>query len=283
MKLISKGFLFVNIFILCSACKRGNVNIDRKIEKYFVENKVKGSFGMFDNGHGQFYIYDYNAYKDSAYLPSGTYNIINALIALETGVATNDSTTIPWDGIKTFNNLLNKDLTLSQAFALNSQAHFSTLAKTIGPNYMAKYLDSIKIGNYKLMVEDTATFSKNIDQFWLNNNLKVKPDELLGLVKKLYFSQLPGLQKRSHEIVTKIMLQQKQDTTFSLSYKTGLGISNNNQQVAWVTGWVEENHHPYFFVLNLITTDLTRSDLETTSIKMIREILTEKGFFKGKK
>ena len=283
MRIFVTSFLFIIGCVFFATCKRGNVNIDRSIAKYLINNNLKGSFGMFDNGHGQFYIYDYNGYKDSAYLPATTFNMVNALIALETGVATNDSTIIPWDGIKTNNELLNKDLMLSEIFKLNSTAHFSTLAKTIGPNYMRKYLDSIKIGNYKAVTDDTATFNKNIDQFWLNNNLKVKPDEMLGFVKKLYFSQLRGFQKRSHQIVTKMMLQEKLDTTFSLSYKTGIGVSYNNQQVSWVAGWVEENHHPYFFVLNLVSTDVTRKDLDVTAVKIIKKILTEKGFFKGKK
>lgn len=28
-------------------------------------------------------------------------------------------------------------------------------------------------------------------------------------------------------------------------------ILENGKQLAWVAGWIEENKHPYFFVLNL--------------------------------
>ena len=36
-----------------------------------------------------------------------------------------------------------------------------------------------------------ARITTRIDTFWLDNSLKVTPDEELGLVKRLYFRQLP--------------------------------------------------------------------------------------------
>ena len=47
-----------------------------------------------------------------------------------------------------------------------------------------------------------------IDSFWLNNHLKITPDEQLGLVKRLYFNQLP-FYNRTQEIVRKVMLERR--------------------------------------------------------------------------
>ena len=37
---------------------------------------------------------------------------------------------------------------------------------------------------------------------------------------------------------------------YQLSYKTGWG-PNDKASAAWIVGWIEENKHPYFFVLQL--------------------------------
>ena len=46
---------------------------------------------------------------------------------------------------------------------------------------------------------------KDIDSFWLNNDIKITADEQLGLVKRLYFDQLPFF-KSYQEVVKRAML-----------------------------------------------------------------------------
>jgi hypothetical protein len=88
-----------------------------------------------------------------------------------------------------------------------------------------------------------------VDSFWLNNSLKITPDEQLGLVKALYFNKLP-FHKGNQETVKKAMLFEDRPE-YKLYYKTGWGFSENGNNIGWVVGWIEENGHPYFFVLNL--------------------------------
>ena len=118
-----------------------------------------------------------------------------------------------------------------------------------------------------------------VDSFWLNNSLLVTPDEQLGLVKKLYFGQLP-FQKRTQEIVKKVMLQTV-NTQYAMSYKTGLSYKKNGQAIAWVIGWIEENKHPYFFVLQM--EGAANVDLKKARLSVLNAILKEQGFFEGKR
>jgi beta-lactamase class D len=46
-------------------------------------------------------------------------------------------------------------------------------------------------------------------------------------------------------------------------------------------GWIEENRHPYFFVLNIESPD-PNTDTMKIRKKMLRDILEKLGFFKGK-
>jgi beta-lactamase class D len=69
---------------------------------------------------------------------------------------------------------------------------------------------------------------------------------------------------------------------YKLSYITGTGTRENGTQLGWVMGYIEENHHPYFFVLNIELSD-KNTDIPNVLLKMLKDILGEKGFMKGVK
>jgi beta-lactamase class D len=230
---------FISLFIV--ACSPNNVTEDNKLEKYFKEYNVQGTFGVFDNNKGDFTIYNLSRYKDSAYLPASTFKIVNALIGLQTGAITNEKMVIKWDGkIRSIADW-NKDLTMQEAFKTSAVPYFQEVARRIGKDTMQIWLDSLGYGTKKM--------NSSIDSFWLDNTLKITPDEQLGLVKKLYFDQLP-FSKTTHEKVKELMVQEK-NANYTLSYKTGWGTKENGKALGWVVGWVEENKHPHFFVLNV--------------------------------
>jgi len=118
-----------------------------------------------------------------------------------------------------------------------------------------------------------------IDSFWLDNSMKISAAEQQGLVKKLYFDDLPFF-RTYQEMVKRAMLFEN-ETAYRLAYKTGWGFTEKGHSLGWVVGWIEENNHPYFFVLNIESPD---HDLDIGSIrmKMLKEILKQLGFFEGK-
>jgi beta-lactamase class D len=119
-----------------------------------------------------------------------------------------------------------------------------------------------------------------IDTFWLDNSLKIKPDEQLGLVKRLYFNQLP-FHRINHEIVKRAMLFED-NTNYKLSYKTGWGFKENGNSIGWMVGWIEENKHPYFFVLNIETPD-RHADIPGIRLRIVKGILQQLEFMQGKR
>lgn len=271
----------VFIIISFAACTPNNVITDDSLKKYFDENKVTGTFGLFDNGQGKFTVYNLDRYKDSTYLPASTFKIVDALIGIQTGKISGEKMVIPWDGvIRKFPggdtaNAWNKDLTMEEAFKVSAVPYYQEIARRIGKDTMQHWLDTLGYGSrYKKF-----TISNNIDTFWLDNTLKVTPDEQLGLVKKLYFNQLP-FQGRPQDIVKKAMLQEN-NANYKLSYKTGWAFTENGNALGWMTGWIEENQHVYFFVLNI------EGPHETDMIKVrkniLEGILKQLGFFEGKK
>lgn len=258
MKKLLLVFSVVGIF---AACSPNNIQENKEIGKYFDSAGVTGTFALFNNGGGDFVIYDINRYKDSAYSPASTFKIVHSLIALETGVISDEKMTIQLDSV----------VTMESAFKNSIVPYYQEVARRIGKDTMQRWLDSLQYGNH--------TIGKSVDSFWLNNTLKLTPDEQLGIVKQLFFNQLP-FQKRTHEIVKRLMLQES-NANYQLSYKTGLTYRENGNQIAWVVGWIVENKHPYFFVLNL--EGPANIPMVETRLSLLKKILSNQGFLEGKR
>ena len=267
------GLGFVTAFSI--SCSPNNVEEDSSLQKYFDEHRVTGTFALYNNATGMFTIYELKRYKDSAYLPASTFKIVNSLIAIETGRVKDDSTVIEWNGQPSRIAACNENLPMYKAFRNSCLPWFQELARRIGKDTMQKELDSLGYGQrYEKPV------IKKIDSFWLDNSLKVTPDEQLGLLIDLYFQKLP-FQPRTQRIVKQMMLMED-NSNYKLSYKTGWGDRENGNGIGWIEGWIEENRHPYFFVLQIESTD-PKADIVSIRMKMLKDILRQYGFFQGTK
>lgn len=263
-------FLFLFLAFLLAACSSNNITTDNSLKKYFDEQKSDGCFALFNNGTGQFTIYNLPRYRDSAFLPASTFKIINALIGLQTGVITNDSMIIKWDGVVRPVPEWNQDLSMYRAFRYSAVPYFQEVARRIGKDTMQHWLDSLSYGTKKIKTR--------IDTFWLDNSLTITPDEELGVVKRLYFNQLPFFNAYQATVKKAMLFEDKPQ--YALYYKTGLGTKPDGRPLAWVVGWIEENRHPYFFVLNMEIKDAS-INLQEARMTALRNILTQLGFFKG--
>jgi beta-lactamase class D len=260
------------VWVALSGCSLNNVTEDSDLKTFFDSARVRGCFGLFDNGKGQFTIYNLKRFRDSSYLPASTFKIVNSLIGIQTGVISNEKMVIKWDSVKRWNPDWNKDLSMEEAFRVSAVNYYQEVARRIGHNQMKKWIDTLSYGNKDI--------SGPVDSFWINNHLKITPDEELGLVKKLYFGQLPFF-NRTQEIVRKVMLRES-NSNYRLSYKTGWGESSEGHEIGWVVGWIEENNHPFFFVLNIESLD-RHIDMMSVRMNILRGILGKLGFFEGKK
>jgi beta-lactamase class D len=265
------------IGLLCTvlaSCTQNNVTVDNKLKRYFDANKVTGTFGLYDNGKNEFTVYDLARFKDSAYLPASTFKIVNSLIGIETGRIVDEKMIIPWDGKVRNVADWNKDLTMAEAFKVSAVPYYQEVARRIGKDTMQRWLDTLGYA----AKNGRAVIKSPIDTFWLDNSMKITADEQLGLVKRLYFDQLP-FQKRTLRLVKDVMVREK-NSNYTLAYKTGWGFAENGNSIGWTVGWVEENKHPYFFALNVEGPHET--DMLAVRMNVLQGILSELGFLKGK-
>ena len=150
-------------------------------------------------------------------------------MALETGVAPDDQLMIKWDGVARRPEW-DKDMNMREAMKVSCVPYYQEIARRIGPARMQHYLDTMKYGNMNM--------GGAIDNFWLNDSLKISADEEMGFVKRMYFAELP-ISERSQRIVKTIMLREE-TPAYNLYYKTGTGLSGN-KTIYWVVGFAEKD------------------------------------------
>lgn len=264
MNKVCISLLSVLLFTLGS-CTVNRAKIDNSLKKYFDSSNVDGSFSFLNNQLGDIIVY--NMKLDTERLSPGTsFKILNSLIGIQTNKITNENSKLKTDSSQ------NGNLTFKEAFQNSSLPFFQDLATQIGKDTMKFWIDSLHYGN--------KNTSGSVDSFWLDNHLKISPDEQLGLASKLYFEQLP-FPKYDQQMVQDQMLLED-NTLYQLSYATGTGIDEKNNNFGWVLGWIIENRHVYFFV-TYIKSPQKNIDMQATGIHITKSILKEMGFFKGER
>jgi beta-lactamase class D len=270
-KMTTKHFTLLALLLATAmACTQKRATIDNSLKQFFDDNKVEGCFTMLNNSSGEITVYNM-AMDTTRYTPASTFKIVNSLIGLQTGAITNDTMLIKWDGVKRSNEDWNKDMGMKEAFKASCVPYYQEVARRIGRDTMQKWLDSLHYGN--------ASTKGPIDSFWLNNQLKISPDEQLGLMKKLFFNQLP-FRASVQEAVKSAMLWEA-NTAYKLSYKTGWGFDEQGNNLGWITGWIEENRHVYLFVTLVKSAD-KQIDMRKVRMDITKGILKKLGFFQGK-
>ncbi len=270
MKSLKTCLLPVACCLLFSSCSVNKAKIDNSLKKHFDENNVDGCFTLLNNASGEITVYNMGL-DTQRFSPTSSFEIVNSLIGLQTGRITDEKMAIKWDGIKRPAEQWNKDMDMTEAFKVSCAPYYQEVARRIGRDTMRMWIDSLGYGNKNI--------DGPIDSFWLNNHLKISPDEQLGLMKRLYFDQLP-FRKGAQQIVRDVMLREN-NTAYKLSYKTGLDADGQNNDIGWVTGWIEENNHVYFFV-TFVKATKPGTDINVVRMKITEGILKQLGFMQGK-
>lgn len=197
--------------------------------------------------------------------PASTFKILNALIALETGVVAGPSDTILWDGVDRGSDGWNRDHDLGSAFRASAVWYFQELARRIGRERMEGWVRRVGYGN--------AAVSGDIATFWLDGPLAISPDEQIGFLRRLRADELP-FSTRSMEVVRELMVLERTDH-WILRGKTGWARSGQVDDL-WFVGWVERGEETAFFVIEFENRTPNR-DVGTMRERIYRRALTQLG------
>ncbi len=197
--------------------------------------------------------------------PASTFKILNALIALETGVVTGPSDTIRWDGVDRGSDAWNRDHDLSSAFRASAVWYFQELARRIGRERMESWVRRVGYGNTEV--------SGDITRFWLDGPLAISPDEQIGFLRRLRADELP-FSTRSMDVVRELMVLERNDD-WTLRGKTGWARAGLVDEL-WFVGWVDRGEDAAFFVIEFENRTPNR-DLSTMRERIYRRALTQLG------
>jgi beta-lactamase class D len=237
--LLFLAFLFLACVSAIPANSQPFVSVREDWGRNFQAAGVDGTLVLMKQGAGKMEVYN-TARARTGYLPASTFKILNSLIALETGVATGPETVFPWDGKQRSFAAWNKDLTLSEAFAVSSVPVYQHIARAVGKERMAHCVEAAKYGNADIGIE--------VDTFWLEGNLRISAMEQVDFLQRLYEERLP-FSKKSMEVVKEMMAQDKgQD--WVIRSKTGWA-ARVEPNVGWWVGWLERKGEAWFFALNI--------------------------------
>lgn len=246
----------VAVLLFTASCRNSRIHEHEDWGKYFTEHGIDSAcFIIRDNNHEAIAFYN----KDRClkrFSPASTFKIFNSLVALDVPVAPDEQMVIKWDSVDRRPEW-NQDLTMREAFKVSSVPYYQEIARRIGHQYMQQYMDTADYGN--------KNANGAIDEFWLNDTLQISADEQVGLLKRMYFYELP-FTERTQRIVRSMMLQEDTEN-YKLYYKTGWSAPNGaDEQVVWIVGFVERIEHmkehensmnksnfrlyPYFFAMN---------------------------------
>ncbi len=267
--------------LFLSACRESRLHEHEDWGKYFEAKGIKkGCFILRDNNHEAIHYYNKERCLERM-SPASTYKIFISLVGLETAIAPDEQliiapdTSVKWDRPE-----WNKAMNMREALKTSSEPYYRELARRIGPEYMAHYLDTTNYGNKRV--------GPDVQSSWTNDTLQISADEQLGFLKRMYFAELP-FSERSQRIVKNMMLQEDAPEG-KLYYKTGWS-SQKDRELLWIVGFQErimhvEEHeksmnksnvrmYPYFFAMNFdVPKDDTSQNWSQTRVALLKELLT---------
>lgn len=243
------------------------VEIAQKIdfERHFQELGVKGSILIYDLNNDR--IFQHNPQRNgTAFLPASTFKILNSLIALETGVISDEIAILTWDGIQRKLPEWNRDLNMREAFKLSAYWFYQVLARRVGHERMQQWVTQAGYGNQNIGSEE------DIDKFWLEGELRITPQEQIQFLRRLYQDDLP-FSKSSFSTVKDIMLME-QTPDYTIRGKTGwVGFADNvTPKIGWYVGYLEKGKNVYFFATNI---DIRNKKDPSARIELTRRCFKE--------
>lgn len=184
----------------------------------------------------------YNAQMaEKGTLPASTFKIVNTLLGIELGPLRGPETTFSFDSLQaagaymsgTSRDAVRRDLSLREAFRLSAPWYFQEVARQLGPDQLAAWLDSLDYGNRDMRA--------GVDRFWLEGGFKISPMQQADFLFRVFTDRTP-IACRPQEVLREIALL---DSTahYRLYGKTGWGIPDPGAEprthYGWLVGWVE--------------------------------------------
>ena len=210
----------------------------------FNKCRVQGSTTIYDYKNKK-WMYSDAADANKATLPASTFKIVNLLIALQSGVITDENEIVKFTEkqdtmLYGYRPEIYRDMTVKKAFEVSAGWVFVDLAKRIGKERYRHDLKACRYGNGKFR-------EKGID-FWNFGSFGVTPRNQVEFLVRVYEGKTP-FSKRNTDILKEVMITERAKG-YIIRSKTGWTRANWND-IGWWVGYVERKDNVYFFATRL--------------------------------
>lgn len=201
---------------------------------------LKGTILLFDEKKNTFHSNDFD-WAGIGKIPASTYKIPHSIIALETGVVSNDSMLLKWDGNPRFLKVWERNMTFKEAFQLSCVPCYQEVARKIGSQKMNDWVTLLEYGHMDFN-------SSTIDDFWLEGASTITAFQQIEFLTKFRDQQLP-ISEKTHQIVSEMLIM-KESSDITLRGKTGWSITNKVDN-GWFVGYQETSDGIIYFATNI--------------------------------
>lgn len=200
----------------------------------------EGSFVLYNSRENTWSVYDPdNARKRIS--PNSTYKIYDALLGLESGVISPESSVISWNGEACPFEAWEGDQDLNSAMKNSVNWYFQSIDSQLGSDSIKSFLHTIQYGNQQT--------GSDMDLYWTDSSLKISPLEQVELLKKFNENEFHF---SPHNIsAVKKALQLSSSDAGNFFGKTGTGRIDNRDVNGWFVGYVETSDNTYYFSVNI--------------------------------
>jgi beta-lactamase class D len=212
-----------------------------EIARAFVVESTTGVMLVRRLSDGRQWAYG-GARLDSGFLPASSFKIVNAAVALETGVVSGPDERFAWDGVERQFDGWNRDHTLASAMAASAVPVYQEVARRIGVERMAEWLRRLGYGN--------AAVDGGLERFWLDGGLRTSAREQVQFLARFVGGATP-LAAGTVAAVEEMILQDR-GHGWSLHAKTGWAFE---ARIGWWVGWTRHGDETYVFALNMPIND----------------------------
>lgn len=226
---------------------------DKTISYIDLSSEFKGydgCFVLYDTKKDTWKIYNKKAALERI-TPNSTYKIYDALLGLETGIITPETSDMSWDGKNYPFDSWETNQNLDSAMRNSVNWYFQKIDKQAGQASVHSFLHKIKYGNQKI--------GNSLELYWTDSTLKISAIEQVELLKK--FNNNDFQFDTSNITAVKDAICLSKNSSGFLYGKTGTGRVNGQDVNGWFIGYIEKDNHVYYFATNI------RGDKDTTGSK----------------
>ncbi|WP_150250619.1 class D beta-lactamase [Nocardiopsis deserti] len=211
------------------------------LESVFADAGVGGTFVLHDVMEREATVVGPEEARERA-APASTFDLVNTLVGLQTGAVGDVGEVVPRGGGPQPAERREQGMALREAFHASDLPVYQELARRVGHEPMAAWVDRLDYGNRSVGDADS------LDRFWTQGPLEISAMEQTAFLARLARDELPV--DDAHQEAVRELAALEGDNGYALHGKAGWS-GEADPAPGWWVGWVERGDDLYTFALRI--------------------------------